>query len=218
MMLQQLQKSTMFGLFVLFLISCYPGGSVFEEELDVVVTLYDEEYNFDASKQYILVDSVVSIGERDRLLTERYNRQILDQVRNELNLLGYQEIQNPEETPDVVVLLSKVTSTNIEAYSIYPVWWAAWGWYPGWPYYGAPIGPGWYPAYPWGGGTVVYSYTTGTLIMEMVTPKKANTGDQTLPVVWTAAINGLLEGSEVEIQGRLDQSIHQAFDQSPYLQ
>jgi hypothetical protein len=37
------------------------------------------------------------------------------------------------------------------------------------------------------------------------------------PVLWTAGINGLLEGSATGITARITRAIDQAFAQSPYL-
>jgi hypothetical protein len=49
----------------------------------------------------------------------------------------------------------------------------------------------------------------------MVEPDLVN-GDE-VPVEWTATVNGLLQGSEQNRLGRIDRTIDQAFNQSPYL-
>jgi len=81
---------------------------------------------------------------------------------------------------------------------------------PGWGY-----GPGWGGGYPY--VPVVTSYTTGTLIIDMIDPNNPNTSEEIIPIIWSAFLNGLVTGSEASIQTRVTNGINQAFDQSPYL-
>lgn len=201
-----------------FVSSCYPGpGALENSDLDIVATFYDEGYDFSANSTYYLVDSVMDIGDRRILLSGKYDRQILDQIDANLQALGYIKESDPDNNPpDMMVTVSKVATYNIEAYEYYSYWWDYWGWYTGWPGYGYPIGPGWAPVYPWA-GTVVYTYTTGSLLIDMMDPEKADTDTKRLPVFWSGGINGLLEGDDADIQARLAKHIDQCFDQSPYL-
>jgi hypothetical protein len=86
-------------------------------------------------------------------------------------------------------------------------WWNYWGWWGYW-------GPGWNPRYPWGGG--VYSWTTGTVIIDMLNPI-SNPVFPNIPAVWNAMFNGLVSGSDESILRRIETNIDQAFIQSDYL-
>jgi hypothetical protein len=63
---------------------------------------------------------------------------------------------------------------------------------------------------------VPYEFTTGTLYIGMFDPDKADVPNKRLGGAWLAAINGLL-GEGGNPQARIDNSIDQAFAQSPYL-
>ena len=208
-------------LFIVLLIGCfalsgcYPGDIDSISELDLAVTLFDEGADFSGNMTYALADTVMEIGDGNIALTGQFDDLIIDKGRENMTDLGYTEISGfSGPAPDVILLISKSSSTNVDAYQPYPIWWDFWGYYPWWPVYGG-IGPGWYPYYPWG-GTVVYSYTTGTLIVEMLDPNQLNMGE-TVPAIWAGAINGLLEGSDSNIQGRIEENIDQLFNQSSYL-
>ena len=93
----------------------------------------------------------------------------------------------------------------------------AWGgyypgyWYPG--YWGGNWGGGWYYPYP-----ITYSYSTGSLLADMINLKNAPEGQkEKLTVVWNAYISGLLGGSGSLNVNRTTTAINQAFTQSPYL-
>ena len=88
---------------------------------------------------------------------------------------------------------------------------SAWGWYGGWPGYG----PGYGIGYP-GTGTV-YSYETGTAMIDMIDLKNAVLGDSLVNGVWQAAVNGLASSKQQVNHDRIVKGINQAFDQSPYL-
>ena len=90
--------------------------------------------------------------------------------------------------------------------------WGSWGFWPGWGYWPG-YGPGWGIGYPW---VSVSNYETGSVFITMVNPNQANSGEQEIPAIWGAAINGLL-GSTAGNQAFITQTVEQAFRQSPYL-
>ena len=69
----------------------------------------------------------------------------------------------------------------------------------------------WWPWVPVG------SYTTGTVILDMVDVDGASEEEQTFPIVWNAIINGLVTGSDASLANRIETNINQAFAQSSYL-
>ncbi len=87
--------------------------------------------------------------------------------------MGYTELVNPDSLnmADLELLVQVMTT---DFYTYYTYWYDYWGWYGGWNWYypGYP----WYPSYPWcPGGGYYNSYSTGTLIIEML--------DTDMPVV-----------------------------------
>ena len=107
--------------------------------------------------------------------------------------------------PDVVLLASNMTTTNIYYYYDWYYWdWWYTGWYPYWGWY--------YPYYP----AYVTGYRTGSIFVQMIDRKGASGSDK-VPVVWSMIINGLAEGSTSDIIVRSQNAVNSAFVQSPYL-
>ena len=190
---------------------CYPG-SVTVSELDTVLTLYDDEEDFQRFTTFHVADTIILIGDDDDNESDgRYDDDILELVRQNFRDLGYEERDQVEGT-DVVILLEKSRSDLLVGWNPCPGCWCGyWCWYPGWGWYG------YNPYYPWGG--VVYSYPVGTVFVTMFD----NTGeeppmDMTVPAPWTMVFNGLVEGSDSQILARIERAINQGFDQSPYLE
>ena len=205
----------------IFFASCYPNnGTVYNSSLDTVMTLFDEKVDFTQFKTYAMPDSIVNIcddpSSSDCIeLDDNYDQEVLDQLASKFQDLGYTRELDPENNgADVFIFVSKVATKNVGGYS-YP-WWGYWGWYPGFGYPGYPGYPpgGWNPWYPWG-GTVVYTYTTGSLLVEMLNTKDFDENGGTVTSVWAGGMNGLLEGSQVP--ERITNNINQMFAQSPYL-
>ena len=184
---------------IVLLGSCYPEGAEYYEELDIVYTDYDEQFNFASLGTYSMPDHIVKIeglladGEDPEFVKEPYNTQILQKIESNMEDLGWQKIENPANA-DLVLFPAVWTNTTIY------YWYDYWCWY--YPYY---CGWGWgYPS--------VSSYTTGTLLLTLT----ADGDDYIEPArVWTGALNGLLSGSLNT--SRINKAIDQAFEQSPYL-
>lgn len=191
---------------------CKPRGAEYIDELDLVYTNHDTKFNYAGATTFSLPDSIVKItGEgladssKVQFLNNKYASKILDNIRSNMVSKGWKEV-NKNANPDVVLLPSVYTTNNVYYYYNY---WSYWGWY--YPYGGY----GWY--YPYYYPTTVSSYRTGTLMVQMITPKAPTPTDQ-IPVVWTALFNGMLEGGDDYVFSRIQSSINQAFTQSPYLQ
>lgn len=193
--------------------ACKPRGPEYIDELDLVYTNHDANFDYKSRTTFSLPDSIVKIT-GDRLtdttkdvtfLDNVYAAPILASIRSNMISRGWKEVKK-DENPDVVLLPSVTTTTNIYYYYSYYYYW---GWY--YPYY--PYGGWYYPYYP----TTVTSYRTGSLFIQMSSPKTLTPTDQ-VPVVWTAIFNGMLEGGTSYVTSRVQSSINQAFIQSPYLQ
>jgi len=184
-----------------FLWGCYPDGAEYYEETDIVYTNYDKKFDFKSKGTYSMPDKIVKItgnlveGEDPEFVKEPYNTQVLTRIQDNMTKMGYTKTTDPANA-DLVLFPAVWTNTTVYYYYDY------WCWY--YPYY---CGWGWGYYYP-----SVSSYTTGTLLMTLVTDD-ANYVEATN--VWTAAANGLMSGyGDIT---RINNAIDQAFKQSPYL-
>lgn len=186
---------------LLFLFSCQPEGAEYYEDLDLVYTNYDDEFNFSNKGTYSIPDRIVKIegelgdGQLPEFVKEPFATQMLQQMESNMSALGWTKVEDPVNA-DVALFPAVWTNTS------YYYWYNYWCWY--YPYY---CGWGWY--YP----PVVSSVTTGTLVMTMVAD-----GDEYVEPhqVWTGLGNGVVSGAYNTT--RVTKAIDQAFEQSPYLQ
>ncbi|NVK26464.1 MAG: DUF4136 domain-containing protein [Flavobacteriia bacterium] len=201
---------------ILVLTSCYPGGADSTRDLDIVMTHFENSFDFSGKTTYALIDSIVHIGDDNGELGRALDNDILARVNSNLldrNYEKYDTTNTPANTPPnylVRVSLLKITAEGSYC-SYYPGynwgWWGGWGyWYGGYPGYGY--------GYGWCGG--YYSYDIGTLVIEMVDLTDATTADD-LQVVWMGLANGIASGNPLSNRDRILGAIDQAFDQSPYL-
>lgn len=207
-----MKRHLLFGALALatgvLLSGCYPKGPEYIEEYDLVYTDYSPDYDFKARHTYALPDSVVQLtgnlieGERPDMLSPVYANEILGKIKDNMNKNGWTEVEIGQD-PDVLVLPSTVSTTTVNVWYDY-----YWGWY--YPYYGY----GWY--YPGYYPPTVSSYTTGSVLIQMVDPGDIS-GTEKMGVEWLCIVNGLMEGSTSGLITRIDKSIDQAFTQSPYL-
>ena len=70
----------------------------------------------------------------------------------------------------------------------------------------------WYYPYP-----VTYSYSTGSLLTDMINLKAPEGKEAKLPVIWNSYISGLLTSSNKVNMTYTVRGINQAFAQSPYV-
>lgn len=188
-----------------FLGGCFPEGAQYVDELDLVYSVYDKGYDFQGKSTYSLPTQIVKITgdptQQVEYINPLYATPILAEIAANMTNLGWTQV-DISANPDIEFLPGAWSTTTI---IVGGYWGSYWCWY--YPYYCT--GGGWYyPYYP------TTSYTTGTLLMTMVDHKNAST-DDSKRVVWTGAINGLLQGTyNVD---RLNKNIYQTFTQSPYL-
>jgi len=195
-----MKKKFIFYLSIIVLLgSCYPEGAEYYDELDIVYTDYDEEFDFASLGTYSIPDKIVKVtgnvteGEDPEFVKEPQNTQMLQKIESNMTALGWTKTADPADA-DLVFFPAVWTNTTIY------YWYDYWCWY--YPYY---CGWGWgYPS--------VSSYTTGTLVMTLVVDGE-NYVDPAR--VWSGAANGLLSGSYNV--ARVNNAIDQAFKQSPYL-
>jgi hypothetical protein len=203
---------------LLLIWSCAPDtGFNTIADYDTVVTLYDPNADFAGETTYVtyaMADSVKYLKDPDDTSTIEPDREleelILDTIANNMDNYGYTRVTepDPENPPDLYIPVAVTTTKWTGAYYPWypPGWW--YPWYPGW-------GPGWgyWPGYP----PVIYSYSTGTIFFDLWDMKNADDESQTIPVIWSATINGLLSSDRAAGETRIVNSIDQAFKQSWYL-
>jgi hypothetical protein len=195
----------------LFLWGCYPDGPDYIEDMDVVITKHNPDYNYVAKSTYAIPDKVVKItgnlqeGDSPEYLPQ--STVIISAIKKNMDALGWVEVNIADTATthiDVFILPASWETTTIVYY--YDYWY---GWYGG--YWG-----GYYPYYPYYGGGYYDSYSTGTLIWTLIdTDKDLISGTGSPVAQWTAALNGILTGSFSST--RVTKLIDKAFAQSPYL-
>jgi hypothetical protein len=190
----------------LMIAGCYPGGPDYTEELDVVLTYHNPDYNFGTKPTYAMPDQIVKItgniqeGEMPEFIPPATAAQILSKIQENMDALGYNRVPMSEDGVDMVLLPASWETTTVSVWYDYWYWW--WGGY-GWGWY--------YPYYP---PVYVTSYTTGTLIMNLM-DKAEVSANGNLVLQWTGAINGVM--NYTYDASRVNTAIDKAFDQSPYL-
>jgi len=197
----------------LVIFSCYPGGVEYYSDTDIVYTNYDDSYDFSTDVFYFMPDSVFhAIGEgEDDDIDRSYDDQILERAADNMASYNYTRVFDYEEAD--IYLTITITTSKYTGIGIIPGGGYWWGWYPGWGmggYY-----PG-YPGYP-GGYPVYYSYTTGTVFLEIIPPDLIDPDEEKVTIVWQGIGNGLVSSSTSNMTARIDRIIDQAFTQSSYL-
>jgi hypothetical protein len=189
----------------LLLWGCYPDGPDYTEDLDLVVSHHNPDYDFVAQTTYAMPAKIVKItgniadGETPEYIPDAVATQILNRISQNMEALGWQKV-GVNSNPDVFLFPASWETTTVVYWYDYWYWWYG-GYYPGW-------GGGYYPP-------VYYdSYTTGTLIMMITDPAEVGGNGNPIPQ-WTGAINGLLTNKFDA--NRVMPLIDQAFDQSSYL-
>ncbi len=207
--------------------ACYPADNdITYEDMDIALTVYDKdyyspgEYNYYQDFQtFIVPDTVVHIIEEgvDDEISRAYDKYIIDQVRSNLVKLGYAEETDPDTNPAEIAITVSVTTSEHIVYDWYPYW--AWFWVSvkkGEAAYTASTEDN-YPWYPYYGNGTSYSYTSGTIILEMADVAKIDASTEKIPLIWAGVISGAVGGPEESIRNRISAGIDQCFNQSPYL-
>jgi len=172
-----------------------------------VSTNLDKAANFASYKTYYISDTVINIGGigKDSLLTGPNALQLVKVVKDNLTARGYTWGAR-DKSAELGLIMSVIKDINVVV-SYYPGWWD--------PYYG---GCYWYYYcygyyYPW---SSVYTYTTGTVILNMYDLQHA-TADHQFKGIWNVAGLGALGSStSTNIQLGVD-ALNQGFEQSPYI-
>jgi hypothetical protein len=192
------------GAFLLW--GCYPQGPDYIEEMDIVVTKHNEEYDFTTKGTYAMPDKIVKItgslaeGEEPDFMPQVTADKILARIAQNMTSLGYSKV-DISANPDLVLAPASWETTTISYWYDYWYWWWG-GYYPGWGW------GGYYPPVYW------TSYTTGTLLMNLVDPDQVGANGNPINQ-WSGAIQGILTSTYNAT--RVNTAIDKAFTISPYL-
>ena len=177
----------------------------------LVFTNYDGKADFNRFTRYYMPDSVMVIGDTKdpEYWTGSKAADILKAYEDNMQACGYVRTDDKSEA-DVGLQISYVQSVAYFVDYRNPYWWNE---YPGYwlPGYWGDWGY-WYYPYP-----VVYSYSVGSLLTEMVDLSTSPSADRKLTVVWNSFLSGLLSGSDAFNMELTVRAINQSFVQSPYL-
>lgn len=208
-----MKKSIYILMAVFALVACRRDPDLGELSSDFLVfTNYDTAANFNEFVTYYMPDSIMIIGDRDipEYWTGINAEAILETYADNMGMCGYLRVSDKEEA-DLGLQISYIESVSyfVDYYSS-PYWWNA---YPGywWPGYWGDWSD-WYYPYP-----VVYSYSVGSLLTEMVDLTAETGPDRKLPVVWNSFLSGLLSGSDSFNVTLTVRAVDQSFIQSSYL-
>ena len=190
------------GLFAQLVVSCYPEGADNIEDYDVAITNYDKGADFSAFTTFSIPDTVVYFANDNSAgkPSHEFDDAVIKAVTDNFVAMGYEKVADPtattpaEDLPSFIVTVSAFSNVNY-AYFV-DNWYNNWNWYwGGW--WGGPFNP-YYPWYP----VSVYSYRTGSVVVEMVSTAKRN--DDKVNVVWTGIADGLLQGSNSFVLNRVE--------------
>jgi hypothetical protein len=200
-------KFLLFAAALALLWGCYPQGPDYAEEMDVVLTTHNDEYDFVSKATYARPDRIVKItgnledGEDPEFIPDVYATKILKMIDDNMAALGWTKI-DVAANPDLFLFPASWETTTVFYWYDYWGWWYG-GYYPGWGY------GGYYPPY-----YMYSSYTTASVMMTLIDPDVVGGNGNPLPQ-WTGVINGLLTG--VFDETRVETAIDKAFTISPYL-
>jgi len=186
---------------------CYISGPTYTDEFDLVITNYDKNATFKGRAFYAMPDKVAKItgnvaqGLPPTYLSEPYASTIINRIQANMLALGYTLVTDTA-LAEFVLFPSEMEVTNISYY--YDYYYYYWGWY-------YPGGGWYYPYYP-----VTTTYTTGTIIVNMVDLRNPGANDK-LHAVWSTIINGVMDGDVTTAISRINTTIDQAYEQSQYL-
>lgn len=199
---------------VFALVSCEKDPDM--DKLDneyLVFTSHDTSAKFSNYSTYYVPDSILIIGDKKEpeYWKDENAMTIIKAYVAKMNAAGYTRTQMKDQA-DLGLQLSYVASTYFfTGYYNNSAWW---NYYPGYWYtgYWGNWGGGWYYPYP-----ITYSYSTGSLLADLINLKAPEGSKEKLPVIWNAYISGLLGNSGSLNVNRTVTAVNQAFTQSPYL-
>ncbi len=197
---------------ILLAVACHKEPYADGDNEYLVYTSPGKATEFAAFQTFDLADSLLIIGQGEKPVYSQSDNALalIQQVRTNMEKRGF--IYTPDN-PDADLGIQMTYVIKTERYVQYyrdPYWWLDYPgyWSPGfWGNY-----TGFYYTYP-----VTYSYSTNSLMIDMVNLTVPKTGNEALEVVWSSYIGGPASSSLNYDVKRMKAAVDQAFVQSPYL-
>lgn len=179
----------------------------------LVYTDYDAETDFAKFTTFYVPDSVLIIDNSSNKPKFLYgtpaSELIIANYVKGMEQAGYVRTLD-KANADLGMQVSYVEDTyRFRYYNNFP-WWYGYPWYWSFGYWGN--WGGWYWPY-----SITYSYSTGSVLGELVDLTLPESTSKQLRVVWSSYISGLLNNDGTLNTTEVKQAIEQAFSQSPYL-
>lgn len=197
---------------IILTVACHKEPYIDGDNEYLVYTSPSKNVDFTSYRTFDLADSLLIIGQSSKPVYSQSDNALalIQAVRTNMEKMGY--IYTPSNpAADLGIQMTYVIKT--ERYVQYyndPYWWLDYPgyWSPGfWGNY-----TGFYYPYP-----VTYTYSTNSLMIDMVNLTTPQTGDEALEVVWSVYIGGPAGSSVTSDVNRMKDAINQAFTQSSYL-
>lgn len=197
---------------IIFAVACHKEPYTDSDNEYLVYTSPGKQTTFTSFQTFDLADSLLIIGQSNKPVYSQSDNALalIQAVRTNMEKRGF--IYTPDN-PDADLGIQMTYVIKTERYVQYyrdPYWWLDYPgyWSPGfWGNY-----TGFYYPYP-----VTYTFSTNSLMIDMVNLTVPRTGNEALEVVWSAYIGGPASTSTDYDVNRMKASIDQAFVQSPYL-
>lgn len=221
-----MKRTILFGMLLVAAVACRKEPSISEYDGEFLVyTAHSEDVqDFSVYNTFTVADSLLYIdGNKGEKTLDSWAQNVRKQYISLMEERGYtyvdtgkldedQSADAPETNKaDLGIQISYVLSTDYFTTHIPydPYWWYGYPgyWYPGyWGNWGS-----WYYSFP-----VTYSYSTQSLLTEIVDLTSEQGDDKALPVVWNSFIDGNIGDSRNDM-ARFSRAIAQSFAQSEYL-
>jgi len=205
-----MKKSALFVLIIIAALnpSCRKTPDFDQLSLQFIVsTNLDKTADFGTYKTFFISDTVKYIGGigDDSIIVGASADQMINAVKQNLTAKGYTFVSR-DNNPDLGLTLTAIKDINVVV-SSYPGWWDPYWGYCYWYYYCYP------PYYGW---STIYTYTNGTVILNMYDLKNADHNQQIQGIWNTTALGALGDDVSTNISLAVD-AINQGFEQSPYI-
>lgn len=178
----------------------------------LVYTTPGKDVDFSPFKTYYLADSLLVIGSGDKPQYSQSDNamELIERVRNNMENYGYVYTSDRDDADLGIQMTFVIKTERFVKYYSNPYWWLDYPgyWLPG--FWGNWCG--FYYPYP-----ISYTYSTNALMIDMVNLDSPQGKDEKLEVIWSSYIGGPAGYSLSSDIDRIEDSIDQAFVQSPYL-
>ena len=207
-----MKKILLISAVILAAVACHKEPYTDSDNEYLVYTTSGKDVNFTSYKTFDLADSLLIIGQSEKPEYSQSDNALalIQAVRTNMEKMGYiYTPSNPNADLGIQMTFVVKTERYVQYYND-PYWWLDYPgyWSPGfWGNY-----TGFYYRYP-----VSYTYSTNSLMIDMVDLTTPKTGNEALEVIWSAFLGGPAGFGPVSDLNKMKTSIDQAFAQSSYL-